>query len=107
MQIRGRIHNGVVVLDGDVSLPEGTIVTVFCPASPPTAPPDSRCRVQLPLVPSDRPGTLHLTAERHRGTSGRRRSFRMTPDLFDLWIDNAFSPVVSLHLSVSIRAIRG
>ena len=64
MQIRGRIHNGVVVLEGGVSLPEGTIVIVSYPASPSTAPHDSRQRVRLPLVPSDRPGTLELTNDR-------------------------------------------
>ena len=34
MVIRGRIHNGVVVLDADVSVPEGTEVTVVVPATP-------------------------------------------------------------------------
>jgi hypothetical protein len=41
MEIRGKVHNGVVVLDGDLSLPEGTIVTVLYPASPPMAPAES------------------------------------------------------------------
>ena len=60
----GRVQNGVVVLDDGQSLPEGAIVTVSYPAAPPTVPTDSPQRVQLPLVPSDRPGTLPLTSER-------------------------------------------
>ena len=34
MVIHGRIHNGVVVLDADISVPEGTEVTVLVPAAP-------------------------------------------------------------------------
>jgi hypothetical protein len=37
MVIRGRIRNGVVVLDADVSVPEGTEVTVVVPAAPEAA----------------------------------------------------------------------
>jgi hypothetical protein len=64
MEIRGVVHNGVVVLDGDLQLPEGAVVSVSYPLSPPAVPPESRRRVQLPLVPSDRPGSLQLTNER-------------------------------------------
>jgi hypothetical protein len=63
MQIRGRVHNGVVVLEGSESLPEGTIVTVSYTNSPPTISPKSGHRVQFPLVRSDRPGSLDLTAD--------------------------------------------
>jgi hypothetical protein len=34
MLISGRIHNGVVALEGDISLPEGMEVTVMAPAAP-------------------------------------------------------------------------
>jgi hypothetical protein len=34
MVIRGRIQNGVVVLEADASVPEGTEVTVVVPATP-------------------------------------------------------------------------
>jgi hypothetical protein len=64
MEIRGRVHNGVVVLEGALSLPEGIVVTVSYPVSPPTEPPDPGRRVSLPLVRSDRPGSRRLTAER-------------------------------------------
>jgi hypothetical protein len=64
MEIRGRVHNGVVVLEGELPLPEGTMVIVSYPVSPPTEQPDSRRRVPLPLVQSDRPGSRRLTAER-------------------------------------------
>jgi hypothetical protein len=57
------MNDGQVLEDGQ-SLPEGTIVTVSYPASPPAAQPDSGYRVQLPLVPSDRSGSIHLTADR-------------------------------------------
>ena len=40
------------------------MVSVSYPISPPAVSPDSRQRVQLPLVPSDRPGSLDLTADR-------------------------------------------
>ena len=63
MEIRGRVQNGVVVPEGDVPLPEGAMVTVSYPASLPVGPPDSRRRVLLPLVRSDRPGSRRLTAE--------------------------------------------
>jgi hypothetical protein len=64
MEIRGRVHNGVVVLEGDLTLPEGTIVTVSYTEPRPTVPPKSGHRVQFPLVKSDRPGSVDLTAKR-------------------------------------------
>ena len=42
MIIRGRIKNGVVVLDGDVRLPEGEEVTVVASAQ---SPPQTRYQV--------------------------------------------------------------
>ena len=64
MEIRGRIHNGVVVLEGSPPLPEGALVTVSFPASGSLTPHGPRKRVQLPLVPSKRPGSVDLTAEK-------------------------------------------
>jgi hypothetical protein len=64
MVIHGRVHNGVVVLEGGLTLPEGTQVTISCPAAPSREPSGRKRRVSLPLVPSHRPGTLQLTAER-------------------------------------------
>ena len=64
MEIRGRVHNGVVVLDGELVLPEGAVVTVWFPPIPgPPVPGGSEARVRLPLVPSAHPGSLRLTAE--------------------------------------------
>ncbi len=63
MEIRGRIRNGVVVMEGEWSLPEGTMVTVSYPDAPSTEPPETHRRVALPLVRSDRPGHCRLTAE--------------------------------------------
>ncbi len=67
MEIRGRIHNGFVILEGELSLPEGTIVTVSDAVSAAELSPDSSDRAQFPLVPSDLPGSLDLTAERIAG----------------------------------------
>lgn len=64
MEVRGRVHNGVVVLEGVPQLPEGAIVSVSYPVSAPAVLPEPRQRVRLPLVPSDRPGSVDLTAER-------------------------------------------
>jgi hypothetical protein len=66
MEIRGRVRNGVVVLEDGHSLPEGTIVTVSYTSPEPTTTltPKSAHRVQFPLVPSESPGSIDLTAER-------------------------------------------
>jgi hypothetical protein len=64
MEIRGRVHNGVVVLEGGPQLPEGAAVSVLYPVAPAAMSPDSGERVQFPLVRSAQPGTLHLTADR-------------------------------------------
>jgi len=64
MTIRGQVRNGVVVLEGGQILPEGTKVTVSCDSAPISRRRPKKKRVQLPLVPSKRPGSLHLTNER-------------------------------------------
>ena len=61
MNIRGTIRNGVVELECGTPLPDGTEVIVTC--QHPAATLKSR-RVSLPLVPSTRPGSICLTAER-------------------------------------------
>jgi hypothetical protein len=62
MVIHGRVENGVVVLNDGVSLPNGSEVTVIVP-SPSPAEPKTGVRVKLPLIPSKRPGSLHLTGD--------------------------------------------
>lgn len=64
MNIRGRVKDGVVVFEDGPVLPEGSVVTVSCPdeVHPPSN--GQTRRVQLPLVASDRPGSVSLTAER-------------------------------------------
>jgi hypothetical protein len=64
MVVNGRVHNGVVVLEGNPLLPEGLAVTVTVPQITADQATVSKKRIQLPLVPSDRPGTLELTGER-------------------------------------------
>ena len=55
----GHILNGVVVLDGNPILPEGATVTVTLPEHVPSVVP--KHRIQVPLVRTSQPGTLHLT----------------------------------------------
>ncbi len=64
MVIHGRVHHGVVVLDGNAALPEGSEVTVVCSSVSAPVSHQPKQRIQPPLVPSDHPGTLNLTAER-------------------------------------------
>jgi hypothetical protein len=64
MIIPGRIHNGVVVLQGGPALPEGAAVTVSYPASGGLTPDREKRRIQVPLVRSDRPGSVQLTGAR-------------------------------------------
>jgi hypothetical protein len=63
MEIRGRVHNGVVVLEGELPLPEGTEVIVSPGAAPETKPVGEQ-RIEFPLVRSQRPGSLQLTGQR-------------------------------------------
>ena len=64
MIIRGCVHNGVVVLDSGPVLPEGAKVTVSYPASAGPVPAAEKRRIQVPLVRTGRPGSVHLTGER-------------------------------------------
>lgn len=63
MEILGRIQNGVVVLEGESALPEGTLVTVSCKAVPGARPVQAK-RIEFPLVRSRHPGSVQLTAEK-------------------------------------------
>jgi hypothetical protein len=64
MIIPGRVHNGVVILEGGPALPEGAAVSVSYPASGGSAPVREKRRIQVPLVRSARPGSIQLTGER-------------------------------------------
>lgn len=59
MVVAGHVHNGVVVLDGSVALPEGAAVVVSFPAPSPSA--GGEQRIRLPLVRTDEPGSVNLT----------------------------------------------
>lgn len=63
MQIQGHVENGVIVLDGGAVLPEGTPVVIACALADPTTQTHGK-RVKFPLVRSDEPGSINLTAER-------------------------------------------
>jgi hypothetical protein len=62
MEILGRIHNGVVVLEGNPPLPEGAVVAVTYPVPEAPALVEKR-RVEFPLVRGGTPGTWNLTSE--------------------------------------------
>ena len=64
MIIPGRVHNGVVVLEGGPALPEGAAVSVSYPAAGGSTPVREKRRIQVPLVRSERPGSVQLTGER-------------------------------------------
>ena len=64
MEILGHVQNGVIVLDGSVSLPEGAVVTVIVRSTPVIHFAKNQKRVEFPLVPSNAPGSVHLTNER-------------------------------------------
>ena len=64
MVVIGRVRNGVVVLEGDSALPEGAVVTVSFGEPLPNEENSGRSRIQVPLVPTGRPGSIHLNGER-------------------------------------------
>jgi hypothetical protein len=64
MELSGYVQNGIIVLAGGLSLPEGTPVTVSYNLELGSPPPAGKKRVQLPLVRTGEPGSLHLTNER-------------------------------------------
>ena len=63
MEISGRVHNGVVVLDGDASLPEGMAVKVFVQTPLIFHVSENKKRLEFPLVLSSAPGSIDLTNE--------------------------------------------
>ena len=63
MTIKGRVHDGVIVLPEGVTLPEGTEVIVSCESGG-VSDREQKKSVEFPLVHSRHPGTLQLTPER-------------------------------------------
>jgi hypothetical protein len=64
MVLHGRIEHGTVVLTDNVSLPDGTEVTVVVEPRSETTEASHGQRVNLPLVSSKQPGSRTLTANR-------------------------------------------
>ncbi len=64
MELHGHVENGVVVLDGNVALPEGAAVTVTPHSGPVIRVSKNEKRVEFPLVRSTAPGSLQLTNQR-------------------------------------------
>jgi hypothetical protein len=63
MIIPGRVHNGVVILEGGATLPEGAAVSVSY-ASGTSAPVRKKWRIQVPLVRCESRGSVELTGQR-------------------------------------------
>ena len=61
MELRGRIQNGVVIIDDGPALPEGAEVTVIYVAPGAPEPAHHQQRISLPLVPCQAPGRVNLT----------------------------------------------
>lgn len=67
IELSGHVENGMIVLDGGASLPEGAAVTVLVPApaalgTSPLPTTELICEPgKLPYVRGGIPGTLHLT----------------------------------------------
>lgn len=64
MIIPGRVHNGVVILEGRPELPEGAAVSIWYPAPSGAATVHKKRRIQVPLVHSECPGSIQLTGDR-------------------------------------------
>src|SRR5205823_2124427 len=64
MEIPGHVANGVVVLDGGATLPEGTAVTVVATGLRISRKPGKKKRVQYPLIHCKNPETLDLNTDR-------------------------------------------
>jgi hypothetical protein len=64
MIIPGRVHNGMVILEGGPALPEGAAVSISYPALDGSTPVREKPRIQVPLVRSERPGSILLTGAR-------------------------------------------
>ena len=64
MVVLGRVHNGVVVLEGDSALPEGAVVTITYGEPTTKQAAIEASRVQVPLVHTGQPGSVQLTGER-------------------------------------------
>lgn len=62
MTLYGRVQNGVVVIDGPLLLPEGAAVIVSERTATRTTKP--RQPIELPIFPSDQPGSIVLTNDR-------------------------------------------
>ena len=63
MNFPGHVQNGVVVLEGGATLPEGTPVSVVSLGVPAIRVSKKPRPVKVPLVPSSKPGSLHLTGD--------------------------------------------
>jgi hypothetical protein len=64
MTIQGRVHNGVVVLEGALSLPEGAEVTVSYRGPKERRLPAKKRKIKVPLVRTGKPASLNLSNDR-------------------------------------------
>ena len=64
MEFSGRVQNGVVVLDGEASLPDGASVIVTYRPSPVIRFAKNPVPIVLPIFDSGEPGTIDLSNDR-------------------------------------------
>jgi len=63
MELRGRVHNGVILPEDSGALPEGACVRIVIDLGPRHDEEPRGKRISLPLVRSEHPGSLRLTGE--------------------------------------------
>ena len=64
MELSGRVHNGVVVPEDPQALPEGAVVRIVIEETQLKPDASQGQRITLPLVPTNNPGSVHLTNDR-------------------------------------------
>jgi hypothetical protein len=64
MVVLGRVQNGVVMPESNSALSEGPVVTISYGEPPAKQAAAGASRVQVPLVQTGRPASVHLTGER-------------------------------------------
>jgi len=63
MEIKGRVHQGMVLPEEGQVLPEGAVVSIIFEVEHQSGDAQGVQRVTLPLVKSSRPGSLRLTGD--------------------------------------------
>ena len=102
MQVPGHVQNGVVVLDGGVTLAEGARVIVFQLSRADQGPQPEKKPAELPLVSSGEPGSIHLTNERIYEILDEEEfeTMKRTWDVPSVTFDKGFAQYTGLHHTI-------